>query len=390
MRIGAAGSAGGELPRLLDQIIPAARTPLENHQADLGLVFATSHFEDEVERIGEQVRAQTGARVLLGCTGEGVIGPQREYEQEPAVALWLAHLPGSDLRPFHLSPPAIESATNAVTWRHYLQIAEGGRPSLLLLGDPFTLDVNGLFEGINQHLPGCVVIGGMASGVETPGQTRLLLDDQMYGDGAVGVAVSGDVTIATVVSQGCRPVGRPWVITRAERNVIYQLGGRKPLELLQQIYEEAPEKDRKLMQQGLFLGRAINEHLPEFRRGDFLIRNLMGVDQESGAIALGDHVRVGITVQFHVRDAASADEDLHSLLAAQATPAPAGALLLSCNGRGTRMFDQRDHDVRVASEALGRPPIAGFFCGGELGPVGGKNFIHGHTASMALFRPAVG
>jgi small ligand-binding sensory domain FIST len=201
------------------------------------------------------------------------------------------------------------------------------------------------------------------------------------------VAISGEVEIRTVVSQGCRPIGKPFVITKGERNIIHQLGGHKPLEVLHHIFQEAPTSEQKLMQEGIFIGRVIDERRPTFERGDFLIRHLVGADENSGAIAIGDHVRMGTTVQFHVRDAATAHEDLRTLLDPHRQQPPAGALLFSCNGRGTRLFSQRDHDVTASREQLGSIPVAGFFCAGELGPVGGRNFIHGHTASLALFRP---
>jgi small ligand-binding sensory domain FIST len=227
----------------------------------------------------------------------------------------------------------------------------------------------------------------MASGTERPEQSALILNGEVHREGAVGAAITGALAIDMVVSQGCRPVGKPFVITKAERNVIHRLGGQSPLALLNEMFEQASEADQQLMRQGVFLGRVIDEHRPEFRRGDFLIRNLMGADEESGAVAIGDMARVGTTVQFHVRDAATADEDLRALLAPQKATPPAGALLFSCNGRGRRMFAKPDHDVSVLREVLGPMPVIGCFCAGELGPVGGKNFIHGHTASIALFRP---
>jgi small ligand-binding sensory domain FIST len=387
MQMAAAGARAGLGRKLVEQVTAKVKASLAGMPADLGFLFATNHFEDELQDLAALVRQATGLGVLLGCTAEGVLGPEQEYESEPALVLWVAHLPGVTVRPFHLRPADIEHAASAEHWRRQLQVSPESEPSFLLLGDPFTVDVNALLDGINQHVPQHPVIGGMASGADRPGQSALVLGDQVYREGAVGVALAGAVEIATVVSQGCRPVGRPFVITKAERNVIHQLGGHPPLAVLQQIYEEASEADQKLMQQGIFLGRVINEQRAEFHRGDFLIRNLMGVDQESGAVAVGDLMRVGITVQFHLRDAATADEDLRALLTPQAAAPPAGALLFSCNGRGCRLFPEKDHDVRVVRELLGQPPVAGFFCAGELGPVGGKNFIHGHTASLALFRP---
>jgi small ligand-binding sensory domain FIST len=387
MRITATAAGGSTRKKLLDEMIPKAAEALGGARADLGLVFASVHFEDEMQSLAGDLRRATGVRTLLGCTSEAVIGPQREHEREAAIALWLASLPGVNVRGFHITQSEIEAAESPAQWRELLKVDGDEESSLVLLGDPYSVDTPMLLERINEHLPGRPVIGGMASGAEAPGQAALILDDDTYRDGAVGVALSGALSVHTVVSQGCRPIGKPFIITRAERNIIHQLGGRKPFELLKQIFEQSSEAEKVLMQHGVLLGRVINEHKDKFQRGDFLVRNLLGADEASGAIAVGDLMRVGVTVQFHVRDAATAGEDLRTLLASAAEPRPAGALLFSCNGRGTRMFQERDHDVTVTRKMLSQPPIAGFFCGGELGPIGGKNFIHGHTASLALFRP---
>jgi small ligand-binding sensory domain FIST len=230
------------------------------------------------------------------------------------------------------------------------------------------------------------VIGGMASGSHVPDQNRLVLDGTAVTEGAVAVELDGPITIRTVVSQGCRPIGRTAIVTRVEQNVIRELGRRPALEVLREVFEGLSEEERERVQQGLFIGRVINEYQETFRRGDFLLRNVIGAD-EAGGIAITDVVRVGQTVQFHVRDADTADEDLTVMLDAQrtqATPA-AGGLLFSCNGRGSRLFAQPHHDVTVLHDVLGAVPVAGFFAMGEIGPVGDQNFVHGYTASIALF-----
>jgi small ligand-binding sensory domain FIST len=246
---------------------------------------------------------------------------------------------------------------------------------------------------MDEHLGGVPVIGGMASAAHRPGENVLFYNDGSVNEGLVGVSLSGgDLEVQTVVSQGCRPVGKTFVITRSKDNVIFTLGGKPALMALRDAIMEMPAGDRELLENGLFVGRAISEYKERFGRGDFLVRNVMGVDNDSGAIAVGELVRTGQTVQFHVRDAATASEDLGLMLAPQqlAGPAPlTGALLFSCNGRGTRLFDRPCHDVSAARAALpAGAAVAGFFAAGELGPVGGRNFIHGHTASFALFRAA--
>jgi small ligand-binding sensory domain FIST len=228
----------------------------------------------------------------------------------------------------------------------------------------------------------------MASGVRGPGECRLLLGDAVHDHGAVGVLLGGAVGLRSVVSQGCRPIGRPFVVTKAQDNVIVQLGGRAPLAVLQELWQTLDDRDKRLFQQGLHVGRVINEYQGDFQRGDFLVRNVVGLDRTTGALAITDRVRVGQTLQFHVRDAATADEDLHALLQLDLSAAagrPAGALLFSCNGRGTRLFETPDHDAAALRAEAGDIPVAGFFAQGELGPVGGQNFIHGFTASVALF-----
>lgn len=388
MRIAAAAAGRDTTEGLARQLSQSVQEQLGSAAPDLGILFGTSHYEEELRAIADQVRAATAVRTLLGCSAEGVIGPKHEYEQEPALCLWMASLPGAAIQPFHISQAALEEVSSPAGWRQLLGMGTAPAPSVLLLADPFSVDPTTLLDGINTHLADCRVFGGMASGVQAPGQAVLIWNDQTFHSGAVGVALGGPLAIDTVVSQGCRPVGKPFVITRAERNVIYQLGGQTPLEVLQEMFTNAAAAEQKLMNQGLFLGRVINEQQGHFQRGDFLIRNLMGLDEKSGAIAVGDYVRVGITVQFHVRDAATATEDLEALLKPYAENPPDGALLFSCNGRGTRMFPSRNHDLGILRQYFGTASVAGFFCAGELGAIGGKNFIHGHTASLAVFRPA--
>jgi small ligand-binding sensory domain FIST len=228
----------------------------------------------------------------------------------------------------------------------------------------------------------------MASAAHVPGGNRLFLDGAELEDGAVGVGLGGSLRVDTVVSQGCRPVGQPMVVTRVDDGAIAQLGRRQAYEVAHEMLTALPEDEQALIRKGLFLGVVINEYRTEFTRGDFLVRGVLGVKPETGALAVGAAVRPGQTVQFHVRDAATAHEDLSDLLRPQGELGDAaGALLFSCNGRGVRMFDQPHHDASALNDALSGAPVAGFFAMGELGPIGGKSFIHGHTASVAVFRP---
>jgi small ligand-binding sensory domain FIST len=260
--------------------------------------------------------------------------------------------------------------------------------ALVLLADPFSFPAEEVLSVLEQTHPGLPVIGGMASAGRGPGGNRLALGSAVRSSGAVGALLGPGIDVETVVSQGCRPFGHPLVVTKAEGNVIFELAGRPALErLVSQAHEALDEEELQLLESGgLHLGRVIDEHRDQFGAGDFLVRNVMGADRRSGAIAVGDVVPVGTTVQFHLRDARTADEELHAVLQGRKADA---ALLFTCNGRGTRLFEAPDHDVAVLTEELGRIAVAGFFAAGELGPVGGHNFLHGFTASVALLRDLV-
>ena len=376
MRIGAALSTDPDPATAGAEVARVAWSSLDGADASLALLVASRHHAPSAASVLDAVRRTAGPERVVGCVAETVVGGDREVEGAPAVAVWLASLP-EPAETFHME---------------FLDTSEGGvfagyrfdRPGpYLLIGDPFSFPADHLLKHMNERLPGTVVMGGMASGGMGPGETRLFLDDRVVDEGAVGVRLPG-VRIRPLVSQGCGPVGNVYTVTRAEGNVIHELGGRPPLQRLQELVETLPPEDRELLSRGLHVGRAIDEYKAELERGDFLIRGVTGVDPQSGALAVGDQIEVGETIQFHVRDSATADEDLRALLEQEAEPA-AGALLFTCNGRGSRLFSVPDHDASLVSKKLGGLPLAGFNCAGEIGPVGGKNFLHGFTASIALF-----
>jgi small ligand-binding sensory domain FIST len=322
------------------------------------------------------VRTTLHPGTLLGCTAESVVGGAREVEQRPAVALWAGHT--GPVAPFHVRATPTPDGNAVVGWPEVDAAA-----ALLLLADPFTFPTAEVLQHLDEERSGTPVIGGMASASPAPGGNRLVVDDKVVSDGAVGAYIHTGVDVATVVSQGCRPVGDPFVITSAEGNIVYELGGKPALERLQDIARALDEADRQLLSQGVHFGRVIDESKPEFGPGDFLIRNVIGGDPSNGAIAVGDLVEVGSTAQFQVRDAASADLDLRHLFDGRSAD---GALVFTCNGRGTRLFGRPDHDAEVVAEAVPGAAVAGMFCAGEVGPVGRKNFLHGFTASVVLFR----
>ena len=347
---------------------------------DLAFLFLSpTHLAAAPDAV-EGVRRELAPRHVVGCVAEGVLGGRRELEEGPAAAVWAAGLPGADVDCFHAVALATDEGV-AVTG-----FPELDDPALVtLLVDPFTFPAAAFLERLNETWPGVPLVGGVAAGGREPGAQALILDDEVYGEGAVGAVLSG-VPVLTVVSQGCAPIGRDAVVTRAEGNVVYELAGEPTLARLRaEIGALSPER-QALAARGILAGLVIDENQPQYGRGDYLMRGLLGADEATGALAIGAPVRVGQTLRFHVRDAASADDDLKRALGRSLSDVrAAGALLFTCNGRGTHMFAEPDHDARVVADALGKDALAGFFCGGEIGPVGGKAFLHGFTATLAVF-----
>jgi small ligand-binding sensory domain FIST len=367
------------------------RSELGGARADLCLLLGSAHFEDEFDSLAAVVQEQLNPRGFLGATAEGIIAADREYERQPALVLWAASLPRVEIATFHIDQEQLQKAGSAEALRELTGVPAGAPAYFLLLGDPYTIDVLSFLDQLSNAYPGRPAFGGMASAGEIAGQNRLIFAGVTQRRGLVGAAVWGDVRIDSIVSQGCRPIGQHMLITRAEKNIIYELGRKTPLKVVADLLQRAPARDVELMKRrGLLLGRAINEHRPDFGRGDFLIRNPMSFDENTGAMAVNDYVRTGQTVQFHVRDSSTAAEDLASLLSLAREEPCAGALVFTCNGRGTNLFTDRHHDARAVFDACGQQAVAGLFCAGEIGPVAGRNFLHGHTASIAIFRPAGG
>jgi small ligand-binding sensory domain FIST len=263
-------------------------------------------------------------------------------------------------------------------------------PAFLLLADPFTFDAEEYLRALDERCPRAAKIGGLASGGRRPGENVLYLDEKAHRGGLVGVALLGNVHVDTLVAQGCRPIGEPMFVTRSLENQIYALDGRAPLEVLQQLHEELEPRDRELFRHSLFVGLVMREKSDVYRRGDFLIRNLAGLDENRGSLVVAARVPEGTIVQFHLRDAATSAEDLEQMLSSLAPEPRAetrGSLLFSCLGRGKHLYGRPDHDTDAFRRHLGRVPLGGFFCNGEIGPVHGTTFLHGYTSSFGLFRP---
>jgi small ligand-binding sensory domain FIST len=353
---------------------------------DVAAVFASPQHRDAFGDMAAAINRMLRPGVLVGTTAVAVLGGSREVEDAPAIGLWAGRLAA---RPRPVRLQATRTASGIALQGLSASTFEPG-DALLLLADPFSLPVDAIIDALAtfetpeaSETLSVPVVGGMASAANTPGGNRLVLDDEVMSSGGVGVVLPGGVATRTVVSQGCRPIGDPMIVTRAEGNLVMEIAGRPALDRLDDLVRAADAEERSLLASGLQIGIAIDEHRATFERGDFLVRGVVGADRLQRALAVGDRVEVGTTVQFQVRDAAAADEDLRAMLADTTGDA---ALVFTCNGRGQRLFGEPDHDARVVHDTLGSPALAGMFCAGEFGPIGGRSFVHGFTASVLVFR----
>jgi small ligand-binding sensory domain FIST len=354
---------------------------------DVAFLFLSSHYGNAAFYAADFVRASLAPRVLVGCTSAGVIGQQKEIEDQPAAVLIVARLPGVEVKSFALHPAGLDDVLRDPDLFLKAVAAPTHTRLFVTLADPYSMRMDRALSLLNTFHAEVPVVGGMCGAPRT--QNVLLLNDRILTGGAVGVAFAGDLEVDAVVSQGCRPVGPLFTITEARENLILGLNGLPALLPIRELMSQFSSQDRASLRHGLFLGRSLQREQDPSGRGGFLILGLMGADVQSGAIAVADVVQEGETVQFHLRDAETATEDLELTLSPQAWfGSPSGALLFSCNGRGTHLYGRQDGDISTVQQFLGGAPLAGLFCAGEIGPIGGLNFVHGQTASLAVFRPS--
>ena len=353
----------------------ALRAQLADVQPDLLIGFASAHHAAQFDRIPALMAAAFESALLVGCSAGGVIGGGHEVERRPGVSLTAAVLPGVEVVPFHVEQgvphPRLPQPSH-----------------LVLLADPFSFDAEAFLRHLDRTYPSSRTIGGLASGGQQPGANALFLGRDVHRAGLVGVALSGDIEMDTIVAQGCRPIGQPMFITKCHDNVLWELDGVSAATVLQDLYEQLTPADQELARHSLFLGIVMSEHQQEYRQGDFLIRNIVGMDATRGVLGVGAVLRENSVVQFHLRDAKTSAEDLEQLLTHYKHDAqqPRGALLFSCLGRGVHLYGQPDHDTGAFRRHLGDVPLGGFFCNGEIGPVHGTTFLHGYTSSFGIFR----
>ncbi|MBD0266726.1 MAG: FIST C-terminal domain-containing protein [Cyanobacteria bacterium Co-bin8] len=374
-------------------------------QPDLGLLFISSAFASELPRLLPLLQEALPIPALIGCSGGGVIGMSPddlalEVEGKPALSLSVASLPGVKVHSFHLPSGALPDLDSPPgNWIDLIGVDPADNPQFILMADPFASGINDLLQGLDFAYPGAVKVGGLASANGLNRSSGLFCDRTLHQEGIVGVALCGHVVLDAIVAQGCRPIGNPYRVAEAERNILLRLEDpdsnnelRPPLEILQELFQILSEEDRSLAQHSLFIGVAQDGFKLTLEHGDFLIRNLLGVDPKAGAIAIGDRIRPGQRVQFHLRDARTSAEDLETLLSRYQlqsqfqTASPVGALLFSCMGRGEGLYKEPNFDSRLFNRFLDQVPLSGFFCGGEIGPIGGTTFLHGYTSVFGICR----
>ena len=390
MKWGSGVSDEADLEAAFNEATAAIDSRLAGASADWVVPFVSEHHTHDFDKLHELLLERYPEALIFGCSAKSVIGSGRELDDSAGLAITAAHLPDVSLQPFHLdtaSLPAIDAP--ATEWREAFGVANDLGCGFLLLADPFAGDAERWISGLDRAYPKSVKIGGIASAGTGPGANWLYLGNQIHRSGVIGVALSGNVCIDTVVAQGCRPVGNPMFVTRVRDNLLLEVDGRPPVEVLQEIFVQADEREQALFQTSLFIGIEMRSTQTEYRQGDFLIRNLIGGEEETGALYVAAPLRETQVVQFHLRDAQTATDDLDRQLRADAAHLgdAEGALLFSCLGRGRNLYGKSGHDSELFERHAGEVPLSGFFCNGEIGPVQQQTFLHGYTSAFGVFRP---
>ncbi len=365
------------------------RRRLRRAPISLGLVFMTPKLFPYASQVLEVLRVHGQIPLLAGCSSQSLIFDGVEVEQNAGMAAALYCLPGADLKGVHFTQSQVEEVSGPGYWLLETGVKPGQTNGWLVFIDPFHLDSESWLRTWNEAYAPAPVIGGLAGGESTEQLTQVYLNGEVFKEGGVAVSFGGDVNLVGVTSQGCTPIGQTWTLTSVERNIIHQIGNRPAYEVLAETFNTLSAEEQRTARGNLFIGLAINEYREEFHRGDFLVRNLLAADPRSGAIAVGALPRAGQSMQFQRRSASAATQDLGELLTQAGqrlgdTPIYGGCLC-SCNGRGVGLFGRPNHDARMVQERFGPTGMAGFFCNGEIGPVGERSFLHGYTASLALF-----
>jgi small ligand-binding sensory domain FIST len=372
-----------------EKALEQALEQVKDITADLVFLFANIEFAPYYEDMLRVVRREMQSPIVIGCSAQGIVGTDQELEDLPAVSLLALSLPGAHLYPVRITQEMVESTTRPQQWHAQLGLSPEDVNAWFVFADPFQLDCEGLIASFSKAYAGIPMLGGLASGDLEDRYTYVFLNNEVFEDGAVGVAFGGPYTIYPLVSQGCDPIGETWTVTSVlDNGLLDGISNRSAHRMLVETLKTLNPDIQRGAQRNLMIGLAANEYQDSYERGSFLVRQLFGVDRRTGALAIGASTRVGQTLQFHLRNAASADLDLHEQLARAkrelGDSQPIAGILCTCNGRGIGMFGVPDHDASVIARELGQMPLAGLFCNGEVGPVGDRAFLHSFTASLGL------
>jgi small ligand-binding sensory domain FIST len=385
-------STQNNIEACVDESVEAILSQMDGKSVDLTIIFVSPQFKDKYKEIPKLIRDRISSGHFLGCSGGGIIGGGKEAEQQAAFSMTCANLPDVEIQGIHTDTMKLPDQDTAPSvWREWLGVDVEKNPSFIFLADPFSFQGEEFLAGVDFAYPNSSKVGGLASGAQAQGGNALYLNDKIHNNGLIGLALSGNVGMDTIVAQGCRPIGEPVKVSKCDGTLLTGMDGQPPLELLQSVYEGLDENDKSLVQTSLFLGIEMDPLKDNPQQGDFLIRNIMGVEREIGGIHVGTLLREGQLVQFHLRDKAMSAEDLKLMLtrykANKNFKNTSGALLFSCLGRGQYLYGKPNHDADMFRDHIGDIPLGGFFCNGEIGPVGKTTFLHGYTSSFGIFHP---
>ena len=385
-------STQNNIEACVDESVEAILSQMDGKSVDLTIIFVSPQFKDKYEDIPKLIRDRISSKHFLGCSGGGIIGGGKEAEQQAAFSMTCANLPDVEIQEIHTDTMKLPDQDTAPSvWREWLGVDVEKNPSFIFLADPFSFQGEEFLAGVDFAYPNSSKVGGLASGAQAQGGNALYLNDKIHNNGLIGLALSGNIGMDTIVAQGCRPIGEPVKVSKCDGTLLTGMDGQPPLELLQNVYEGLDENDKSLVQTSLFLGIEMDPLKDNPQQGDFLIRNIMGVEREIGGIHVGTLLREGQLVQFHLRDKAMSAEDLKLMLtrykANKNFKNTSGALLFSCLGRGQYLYGKPNHDADMFRDHIGDISLGGFFCNGEIGPVGKTTFLHGYTSSFGLFHP---
>ena len=380
-----------DLGTALDELGAELEAQLGGESPHLIMVFVSPHHATEYEEIPRYFDDRFGDAVIMGCSGGSIIGSRRELEREPAIAVLAAHLPDVAIEPFWLNAEELsEVVESPERWRDRLHMEPEHQPVFVILPDPFSCDGQDLVGSLQEAFPEAVTVGGLVSGGRVAGAHALFLQADTRTSGVIGVGMYGDIVLDPIVAQGARPIGKPMIATRSEEHVIYELDGSPAVQVLDHLMRSVSKEDRELFRRSPMIGLALGAEGGNTGSGDFLVRNLLGVDRSTGRIGINARLGENQEIRFHVRDAEASRRELDGLLTQyrlrELETQAAGVLMFSCLGRGSYFFGEKDHDAGLLTDHMGDLPMAGFFCNGELGPVKRRTWVHGYTTVFGLFR----